>query len=164
MIHIPLDAKVSCLDGPGGESTQIIINPTTQKISYVVIREEAEGHTERLVPVDQVLQTTHNSIDLKCTVDELAALEPFVETHYIPTDSPDYMKGTAYLTLPYAVLSEPEFLKVEESNVPPEQLAVRRGTNVEATDGWVGTVDEFLIDPSSSVSAAISSTISSVKA
>ena len=45
MIHIPLNASVSCLDGPGGESTQIIINPTTQKISYVVVREEAAGRT-----------------------------------------------------------------------------------------------------------------------
>ncbi len=147
MIHIPLDAKVNCLDGPGGESTQIVINPTTQKIGFVVIREEAEGHKERLVPVEQVLQTTHNTIDLKCTVDELAAMEPFVETHYIHIDSPEYMKGSTYLALPYAVLSEPDFLKIEESHVPPEQLAIRRGTGVQATDGWVGTVDEFLIDP-----------------
>ena len=147
MIHIPLNASVSCLDGPGGESTQIIINPTTQKISYVVVREEAAGRTERLVPVEQVLQTTHNTIDLKCTINELAAMESFVETHYIRTASPEYMKGSTYLALPYAVLSEPEYLKVEESHVPPEELAIRRGTGVQATDGWVGTVDEFLIDP-----------------
>jgi uncharacterized membrane protein len=147
MIYIPLNATVNCLDGPGGESTRIIIDPTTQKISYVVIREAAEGHTERLVPVAQVLQTTHNTIDLKCTVDELAAMGPFMETHYIHATSPDYMKGAAYLTLPYAVVSESEYLKVEESHVPPEQLAIRRGTAVQASDGWVGIVDQFLIDP-----------------
>jgi uncharacterized membrane protein/sporulation protein YlmC with PRC-barrel domain len=149
MIHIPLNASVRCLNGPGGESTQIIINPTTQKISYVVVREETEGHVERLVPVDRVLQTTSNTIDLKCTVAELATLEPFVETHYIHVDSPEYMKGSTYLALPYAVLSEPEFIKIEQSHVPPEQLAIRRGTGVQATDGWVGTIDEFLIDPES---------------
>lgn len=31
--------------------------------------------------------------------------------------------------------------------MPPGELALRRGTRVDATDGHVGRVDEFLIDP-----------------
>jgi sporulation protein YlmC with PRC-barrel domain len=31
--------------------------------------------------------------------------------------------------------------------IPPGELAVHRGTEVEAVDGYVGKVDEFLIDP-----------------
>jgi hypothetical protein len=32
--------------------------------------------------------------------------------------------------------------------MPPGELAVRRGARVEATDGYVGVVDEFLVRPS----------------
>jgi hypothetical protein len=31
--------------------------------------------------------------------------------------------------------------------IPPGELAVRRGTRVHATDGWVGRVDEFIVGP-----------------
>jgi len=31
--------------------------------------------------------------------------------------------------------------------IPPGELAVRRGTRVRATDGWVGRVDEFIVGP-----------------
>jgi sporulation protein YlmC with PRC-barrel domain len=33
--------------------------------------------------------------------------------------------------------------------IPPGELAVRRGARVEATDGRIGRIDEFLVDPES---------------
>ena len=36
---------------------------------------------------------------------------------------------------------------MEDQQIPPGELAVRRGTRVEATDGFVGKVDEFLVNP-----------------
>jgi sporulation protein YlmC with PRC-barrel domain len=36
---------------------------------------------------------------------------------------------------------------VETPQIPPGELAVRRGTPVEATDGHVGQVDEFMVNP-----------------
>ena len=36
---------------------------------------------------------------------------------------------------------------VEHLQIPPGELAVRRGTRVEATDGYVGKVDEFVVNP-----------------
>ena len=38
---------------------------------------------------------------------------------------------------------------VEYERIPPGELAVHRGAHVEATDGHVGKVDEFLVDPTS---------------
>lgn len=40
-------------------------------------------------------------------------------------------------------------LKQKVKAVPPGELAVRRGARVEATDGRVGWVDEFVVDPDS---------------
>lgn len=35
---------------------------------------------------------------------------------------------------------------VEHQQIPPGELVVRRGTRVEATDGYVGHVDEFVVN------------------
>jgi sporulation protein YlmC with PRC-barrel domain len=45
------------------------------------------------------------------------------------------------------VLPENEGIPIEYERVPPGELAIRRGAPVRATDGRVGRVDEFLIDP-----------------
>ena len=37
--------------------------------------------------------------------------------------------------------------KEEIQQIPPGELTVRRGTRVEATDGYVGKVDEFVVHP-----------------
>ena len=47
---------------------------------------------------------------------------------------------------PYYV-PDAEYIKVELEHIPANELAIRRGTGVEATDGNVGHVDEFLVDP-----------------
>jgi uncharacterized membrane protein len=151
MKDIPLNAKVVCTDGPGGESTHVVANPVTRQVTYFVVREKAKGHTERLVPIERVTQTTHNLIQLDCTLAELAEIEPFVETHYIKSVRPDYYSTTDPVSLlPYSTPMVESFIPVQEMRIPPDQLAVRRGTGVEATDGWVGRVDEFIVDPASS--------------
>jgi sporulation protein YlmC with PRC-barrel domain len=38
---------------------------------------------------------------------------------------------------------------VEHLQIPPGELAVQRGASVEATDGYVGKVAEFVVDPKS---------------
>jgi hypothetical protein len=38
-------------------------------------------------------------------------------------------------------------VEVHHESIPPDELAVRRGYRVEATDGPIGRVGEFLIDP-----------------
>jgi hypothetical protein len=37
--------------------------------------------------------------------------------------------------------------EVPSEQIPPDELAVRRGARVHATDGHIGKVDEFLVDP-----------------
>lgn len=63
-------------------------------------------------------------------------------------DIPQYGGPHAYMT-PYAVPVEPVAVPVEVERVPLGELAVHRGTQVEATDGKVGEVGELLVDPES---------------
>jgi uncharacterized membrane protein len=146
MKHIPLHARVECSDGVCGESTHIVGDPTTHRLTYLVVREKHGGKKERLVPLERVAKTTSNLIRLDCSVEELAAMEIFSTQQLIelaPTENSE-----ASFVLPYAILDAGPVL-VEYEHIPPGQLAVRRGTGVEATDGWIGRIDEFAIDPTS---------------
>jgi len=153
MIDIPLNAKVECVDGSYGESTCVIINPIKKNVTHVVVQGKGlHSPKEHLVSIDQVVETTSATIRLDCTRDELAAMQPFVKTHYIKSKAPVY-PGYYYdvYMRPYVTnaVMRPSYIPVEEECIPPGELAVRRGARVEATDDRVGRVGEFLVDPKS---------------
>jgi sporulation protein YlmC with PRC-barrel domain len=57
----------------------------------------------------------------------------------------EYPTTNPLLIWPYLELpNEVAVLRLE--HIPPSELAVRRGARVEATDGHVGEVDEFIVD------------------
>jgi sporulation protein YlmC with PRC-barrel domain len=147
-MDIPVKAEVACVDGVCGQSRYVIINPITRQVTHLVVKEERMPHSERLVPVDLVANTTHDLIRLRCTADELAKIEPFNETEYVQEKVPDvdYLPN-AYLVWPYHIPEINTAVPITHQRVPHGELAVRRGTRVEATDGHVGRVDEFLVDP-----------------
>ncbi len=153
MIDIPLHAKVECVDGPCGESTDVIVNPVNRKVTHFVVRDmKLPGSEDRLVPIDRVEKTTHSLIRLNCTRDELAGMDPFTATHYVESQIPQYPSSfyggePNVFTEPYVTSSE--LIPVNTERVPRGELAVHRGAAVEASDGWVGRVDEFLVDPGS---------------
>jgi hypothetical protein len=41
------------------------------------------------------------------------------------------------------------FMPIDEEKVPPGKFAIHRGTEVEAKDGHVGVLGEFVVDPES---------------
>jgi uncharacterized membrane protein len=144
-LSLELKAKVACEDGPAGTLTHIIVNPVYGQVTFLTV--ETGAGTEKLVPIGLVESTGVNAVTLSCSLDELAELPSYAETHYVRNDLKDY--DQADLLLPYSVPMATDFLEVEESNIPEGQLSFHRGTDVEATDGWVGTVDEFIVSPDS---------------
>jgi sporulation protein YlmC with PRC-barrel domain len=147
-MDIPVNAEVACVDGVCGQSTYVILNPISRRVTHVVVKEKKGLHAQHLVPIDLVADTTRDLIRLRCTTDELAKIELFTETEYVQERIPDvdYMED-AYLVWPYHI---PEFnttIPVTHRRIPHGELAVQRGARVEATDGHVGRIDEFLVDP-----------------
>jgi hypothetical protein len=148
MMDLPMNANVHCADGHGGHSTYVIVNPVDQQVTHLVVKEHKPPFIERLVPIDQVVETTSNLIRLRCTQDELEKMEPFIETEYLVANIPNYevLRGI-YRVWPFVVPEETRYIPLEHEHIPPGELAVHRGAWVEATDGRVGQVDEFLVDP-----------------
>jgi sporulation protein YlmC with PRC-barrel domain len=148
-MDIPIGVDVECVDGSCGKSSYVVVNPIKREITHIVV--EPGGlfvQPERLVPLDLVVESTPGLIRLSCTKDEFETLEPFVDLEYIKEELSDFNYAGEYLLAPYR-LPDAVLTPVEVEQVPPDELAVRRGAQVEATDGHVGRVDEFLIDPKS---------------
>ena len=158
-----MDADVTCTDGPCGKSTYVVIDPVKDEVTHLVIRMSDPPHTELLVPIDWVTQTDSDLVELTCSKDELAKAEQFSETEFVRVDTttssstpsssgvmvPAFggMGTVPFVMWPYATAEGPEYVRMEHENIPAGERAVRRGARVQATDGDVGHVDEFLVNP-----------------
>lgn len=152
-MDIPAYAKVECADGPCGESSTIILNPATREVSHFVVLDKTfPDRDRRLVPVDQVVETSRNLIRLCCTKDELAGMDHFLDTHYTAThEEPaiDWPVDYTVRSVPRATLTKPSYAQEEVEHIPPGELAVGRGTRVEARDGHIGHLVELVVNPDS---------------
>ena len=144
-MDIPLNVDVHCTDGICGRSVSVIVNPTNEEVTYIVVRDRGDPKAERLVPVGLVKETTPDLILLDYARDKVARLRPFVETEFLKVSLP-HCYYSEYMTEPVCQLETKE-VRVEHKSISPSELAVRRGAGVEATDGRAGRVGEFVVNP-----------------
>ena len=155
-MEIPLNAQVECTDGVCGRSVYVLINPVIDQVTHLVVKEDSLPKREYIVPVEVVSATIADTIQLSCNKAELEMMDPFLQTNYIEEKVPDYSEyrsestmGSMYY-IPYVTPEKTVQMHVVNQQIPPGELAVRRGTRVEATDGYVGHVDEFVVNPENS--------------
>jgi hypothetical protein len=92
------------------------------------------------------MDTTPDSVHLRCKKSELATMEPFVESQRARVIRPqfrDYVQLKGICSVHYTT----DWASIRRERIPPGEVVVRRGARVRATDGPVGQVDEFLVDP-----------------
>jgi len=154
-MEIPLNAQVECTDGVCGRSVYVLINPVIDQVTHLVVKEDSSPNTEYIVPVDLVTETTGDTIRMHCSKAELEKMDPFVQMEFVEEKVPDInfesgggMIGMgSYRYMPYVTPEVKVYESMEHRQIPPGELAVRRGIRVEATDGYVGKVDEFVVNP-----------------
>ena len=116
---------------------------------FVVQDRSLPDRDQRLVSIDQVVETSRDRIRLVCTKADLASMDHFVDTHYVPAQkepSIDWPVDYTVRSVPRATLTEPRYDRKKMERIPPGALAVRRGTKVAAKDGLVGHVGELVLD------------------
>jgi uncharacterized protein YwbE len=163
-MDIPVHAAVRCSDGSVGRSTYVVVNPVAEHVTHIVVKEMQPPHVERLVPAMFVKATTPKQIELSCTRDQLGRLRPFVQTEFVRVRAPlleladlTYRGDEDVMSLPYTRMELSQavgettrgVIAQRFKAVPLGELAVHRGARVQATDGRVGRVDEFIVDPES---------------
>ena len=152
-MEIPLNVQVECTDGVCGRSAFVLIDPVADQVTHLVVKEDV-SNKEYIVPVDLIAKTVADSIRLRCDRAKLEKMHPFIKTKFIEEKVPNSNFGSggtyglgSYYYLPYVNSEIPVYEAVEQKQIPPGELAVSRGTRVEATDGFVGKVDEFVVNP-----------------
>ena len=153
-MEIPLNAQVECKDDFCGKSVCVLINPVVDEVTHLVVQENS-SQTEYLVPVDVVSKTIAGTIQLSCSKAELETMDPFIKTNVIEEKISEryysHDRGMigegAFYYLPFVEPDVKIEVPVEERQIPLGEMVVKRGTQVEATDGYVGKVDEFVVNP-----------------
>jgi sporulation protein YlmC with PRC-barrel domain len=146
-MDLPIQAQVECLDGRCGQSTCVLINPATQFVTHIVVEDKDDPAAQYLVPLDAIKLSTPHLIQLRCTIDELKKMPRFVRIDYErrSTPYPLYLYGS-YL-MGSSIMLEDNLVPIPHLLVPEGELAVHQGAQVQAHDGHLGQLDEFLLDP-----------------
>lgn len=143
-VEIPVEAEVFGRDGHLGRSTRIVLNPTTDEVTDFVLKVKRPLRKEYLVPRGLILDVQSDSIQVNLSQQDIQHLKPFYETDCLEVDIPRDIVSP-YMIWPY-VVPEHRLVLYDREMIPVDELAIRRQAKVQAIDGVVGKVDEFMLD------------------
>jgi hypothetical protein len=170
-MDIPLNAQVYCIDGKAGRSQAILMNPVTDEVTHVIVESSGLLGIEHMVPINRITESAPDQIHLRCTRHQLEQMEPFTRGEYINADGlpEEYDNGSSGSSMwstdaykpekygadglwlwPYHAPGDDFDFYINVEQVPADELAIHRGSHVEATDGRVGSVDSFIVNPTNS--------------
>jgi sporulation protein YlmC with PRC-barrel domain len=149
-IQFTIGAEAICSDGPCGEISRVVIDPIANAVTHLVVEPKHRQGLGRLVPLDLV-DDSKGEVLIRCTSAEFAQLQHAEETQFLPASGGhmDYPAGQA-LSQPFYGLRDtigdvPQ--PVTYDTIPLDEVEVRRGEQVHATDGAIGSVQGLVIDP-----------------
>jgi hypothetical protein len=150
-------------DGYRGEVRAAVIDPVAATVTHVVVEPEGRSGLARLVPRDLLETDTEADADaaagqlrLRCTQAEFMNLGPAEETlaefavgQTVPVQLlPPGWRGTGE-----PVARGGDILRIPEREtvdvIPPGEVEEHHGDHVHATDGDIGQLSAFRLDPPS---------------
>jgi uncharacterized protein YrrD len=146
-----------------GEIDRVVIDPKTDTITHIVIREGFLFTSDKVVPVDWITVTSKDTIVLNASKDKVDTLPDFEETHYVPREDSHYPEdyAPAYYWYPSATVDwwtdpgyrtffgaeAPPFTKVTTRATPDGTVPLREGAKVYSSDDrHVGNVERVFAD------------------
>jgi sporulation protein YlmC with PRC-barrel domain len=167
-MRLDLGSPVNCADGAYGELSDVVIDPSTRRVTHLVVQPHHRHDQARLVPIDRAGSGSDDdpAISLQSTVAEVDALEPISKSAYLrlgefPVEDPNWQVGIQEIfALPYYESLSPEGLgtsmqaldydphaTVNYDRVPKDEIEIRRGSAVTSSDGdHLGHVEGFVVD------------------
>ena len=137
-MDFPIDVNVFCVDGQYGKTTAVVVDPDTERVSFVAVSDPERMYTEYLVPVSKISGVENTKIKVNCTKADVEKMDKFSEAEFldIPYYGYDSLEG---MTDPIANIYRKE-------KVLKDSVVISKGMAIEATDGFVGNIDELVID------------------
>jgi len=165
-VRLELGSPVTCTDGPFGELADIVIDPTTRRVTHLVAAPHGDHGKAKLVPIELAsAEGEPSAISLSCSLEEAGRFDPVEEYAYLRLgDSPELEPGweigvESVLAHPYygygpgvgigyeavPVESDPH-LQITYDRIPKGEVEIRRASQVTSSDGHgLGKVDGFLV-------------------
>ena len=142
----------------------MVIDPTTRRVTHLVVQPDRPSEPARLVPVERARggEEAEGTIVLDATVAQIGQLESVRESAYLrlgefPVEDPDWEVGVEeMLALPYyqdldgigaEPLSYDDHVVWKYDRIPKGEVEMRRASPVTSSDGHhLGHVDGFVVD------------------
>jgi sporulation protein YlmC with PRC-barrel domain len=157
-----LGARASCSDGPCGEVTRIILDPATRTVTHLAVEPRHHREAGRLVPLERV-EAVGAEVRLGCTLAEFEQLDAAEEVElaegldYAGGYGPDSVMGYGDVgSMGVGASSSGMAIggslghnkpMVTEDVVPEGESDVVRHERIHATDGEIGQLKGFAVDP-----------------
>jgi sporulation protein YlmC with PRC-barrel domain len=160
-MRLELETRVDCTDESFGKLVDVVIDPTSRRVTHLVVERDGDPWQARLVPVELVERADDASgeLALRATAEEVRGLPPvhdaaFLRLEGFPVDDPDWDVGVEeVLALPYYPWYDLEPAPIDYvaqyDRIPKGEVEIRRASDVKSADGHlVGTVDGLVVDES----------------
>jgi hypothetical protein len=152
-ITLVIGSDARCSDGFRGEVRCLVVDPVARTVTHLVVEPKDRLGLARLVPLD-IVDAATGEIRLRCTEAEFKNLGPAEET--LAEFVPGYPVPVQVLTPGWRDAGGPvvegrTIPRIPEKEtidiVPPGEVEERRGDHVHATDGDIGQLHAFRVDP-----------------
>jgi sporulation protein YlmC with PRC-barrel domain len=158
-----LGAQAYCSDGVCGEVIRIIFDPAAGAVTHLAVEPKHRPEDGRLVPVEMA-ESTDGGVRLRCTLAEFGRLDSAEDVEVVQGDSDLGGYSSAEAVQGYGDVGSlgvggsvsgmgvpmgiPHRLRtVTDAVVPVGEAEAGQGDHVYATDGEIGRVHGFLVDP-----------------
>lgn len=162
-MRLELGRPVHCSDGPFGELSDVVIDPTRRRVTHLVVEPHHRHGLARFVPVELAnAADASNAIALRCTAEELRRMPSVEEFAYLrlgefPLDDPGWDVGIKHvLAQPYydypggfdaSAMDFDPHVAITYDRIPKGEVEIRRASEVFSADGHrLGRVDGLLVD------------------
>jgi hypothetical protein len=148
-----IGAGADCADGSCGEVSRVVVDPIARTVTHLVVEPQHRHGLGRIVPLDLV-DVVAGGVRIRCTLAEFNKFELGMEAQFLPGAggwagyAPGQVLAWPYYNLGPGTMGAGSASQVTAYDaVPLEEVAVRRGEHVRATDGLIGRVQGLVIDP-----------------
>lgn len=156
-IAFSIGASVSCRDGACGDLRRLVVDPIARTVTHLVVEPHHHRFGGRLVPVKLAESADEQEVRLSLTLEQFEKLDPAEEDRFLPGGDGYGYEPRHLMLMPYVSLGMASVIEMgppatsprmaHPDRVPTDEVEVRRGDHVYATDGVIGKVRGLAVDP-----------------
>jgi osmotically-inducible protein OsmY len=145
-LNLHIGAQVHCTDGHCGKLVKVVVDPTTQRVTDLIVEKGFLLKHDRVLPVSVVDRATEKDIYLNIRSDELERYGEYRE-YYIKEPSPDAGGFSSRAEFEAGVQRVvPMIRRRVREGIATGKAVIERATEVDNLEKTIGHVDHIMAD------------------